>query len=715
MFSSRGCAPSGNGTSGSKFAWWVFASVPGRGDDSDVEEADVLGVLLDEALARLDVVTHERGEHLVGDRGLLDRDLEERARLAVHRGRAELLPVHLAETLEPADLDLATFVLRLEHAQRGLVLEVGALLADVGAEQRRLRDVHVTTADELAELAVEEREQQRADVRAVDVGVAHQDDLVVAELLEIELVADAGARRGDQRLDLLVLQHLVEAGALDVEDLPPDREDRLVRGVAGALGGAAGAVTLDDEELALGGVARRAVRELARHRGGLQQRLAAREVARLARRDARALRLHGLRHHLLGLGRVLLEPLRELLVRDLLDHGPHLGVAELGLGLTLELRVAQLHRDDRGETLADVLAEEVVLLLLENVLAAAVLVDHVGEGLLEALLVHAALGGRDVVRERVDALVVPGVPLQRDVDLGVGGRVLERDDALEDRLLGRVEVPDEVGDPAGELEGLLDGLLLALVAEADLEALVQESHLAQALEQRLRAELGLLEHGGVGPEGDDGAGPLRRCLLLELALRPSALGEAHLPLVAVTVDLEVEAARQRVHHRHVHAVEPAGDLVALAAELAAGVEHGQHDLGGGLVLVVGVVVDGDATTVVVDPAAAVGEQRHHDAGRVAGHRLVDRVVDHLVHQVMQTGQTGRSDVHAGAFANGLEALQHGDVLGAVSHSRTTSSASVRRSGGSRSAGPDEAGAGESAGRRTPVRRGRAEDPGTRPA
>src|SRR3954447_22254099 len=104
MFSSRGCAPSGNGTSGlSCRSWW----------GSDVEEADVLGVLLDEALARLDVVTHERGEHLVGDRGLLDRDLEERARLAVHPGRAELLPIHLAETLEPADLDLATFVLRL--------------------------------------------------------------------------------------------------------------------------------------------------------------------------------------------------------------------------------------------------------------------------------------------------------------------------------------------------------------------------------------------------------------------------------------------------------------------------------------------------------------------------------------------------------------------------------------------------------------------------
>ena len=74
----------------------------------------------------------------------------------------------------------------------------------------------------------------------------------------------------------------------------------------------------------------------------------------------------------------------------------------------------QLHRDDRGEPLADVLAEEVVVLLLEEALGLRVAVDHVGEGLLEALLVHAALGGGDVVGERVDALVVAGVPLHRD-------------------------------------------------------------------------------------------------------------------------------------------------------------------------------------------------------------------------------------------------------------------------------------------------------------
>ncbi len=56
---------------------------------------------------------------------------------------------------------------------------------------------------------------------------ARMHDLVVAALLDVELLADAGADGRDERLDLEVLQHLVEAGPLDVEDLAADRQDRL--------------------------------------------------------------------------------------------------------------------------------------------------------------------------------------------------------------------------------------------------------------------------------------------------------------------------------------------------------------------------------------------------------------------------------------------------------------------------------------------------------
>ena len=286
---------------------------------------------------------------------------------------------------------------------------------------------------------------------AVDVGVGHQHDLVVPQLVDVELVLDAGAEGGDERLDLVVLQHLVDARLLDVDDLAADGQDRLGARIAALTGRAAGRVALDDEDLAVLRLAARAVDELARHAGAAEQALAvAGEVARLAGGDARRGRIDGLAGDLLALRRVLLEPLAELVVDDLLHEGLHLGVAELGLGLALELRLGHLHADDGGEALADVVAAEVRVLLLEDVPLAGELVHQRGERRAEALLVRAALGGVDRVGERVDRLGVGVVPLHRDLGAHplVVGLALDVDDGRVRDALAGVDVLDEVGDAA---------------------------------------------------------------------------------------------------------------------------------------------------------------------------------------------------------------------------------------------------------------------------
>ena len=126
--------------------------------------------------------------------------------------------------------------------ERRLVLEVdfGPPLVDL--VERRLGDEEVPALDDLGHLPVEEGQQQGADVRAVDVGVGHDHDLVIAQLRDVELVAaDAGAHRLDEGADLLRREHLVEARALDVQDLAAQRQDGLVVAVAALLGRAAGA------------------------------------------------------------------------------------------------------------------------------------------------------------------------------------------------------------------------------------------------------------------------------------------------------------------------------------------------------------------------------------------------------------------------------------------------------------------------------------------
>ena len=117
-------------------------------------------------------------------------------------------------------------------------------------------------------------------------------------------------------------------------------------------------------------------------------------------------------------------------------------------------------------------------------------------------------------------------------------------------------------------------------------------------------------------------------------------------------------------------MQAAGHLVAAAvAELAARVQDGEHDLDGRLALLLH-HRDRDAAAVVDDGDRVVGVDRDVDRVAVARQRLVDRVVDDLVDQVVQAAHTGRADVHARPLAHGLEALEDGDVLGVVAGARS---------------------------------------------
>ena len=133
--------------------------------------------------------------------------------------------------------------------------------------------------------------------------------------------------------------------------------------------------------------------------------------------------------------------------------------------------------------------------------------------------------------------------------------------------------------------------------------------------------------------------------------------------LAVALDRRLEPLRQRVHDRDADAVETARDLVALAAELAAGVELRQDDRQRRQAVgAVGSDVDRDAAAAVLHGDRVVRVDVDLDRVAVAGHGLVDGVVHDLVDEVMEPVDTGRADVHAGPQADRLEALEDGDVL-----------------------------------------------------
>ena len=266
----------------------------------------------------------------------------------------------------------------------------------------------------------------------------------------------------------------------------------------------------------------------------------------------------------------------------------------------------------------------------------------------------------DVVGEGVDRLGVAVVPLQRD--FGVDAVVLAAhvDRLLVDRRLVLVQMGDERDDAAFVVELVV--LPIALVVERDQDAAVQERELAQALRQRVEAEDRGLEDLCVGLEGDLGAAPLGRAGHIERRRRDAALVRLLVDL-AVAPDLEIERLRQRVDHRDADAVQAARHLVAVVVELAAGVQHRQHDFGGRLAA--GVLIDRDAAAVVDHRERSVDVDRDVDLIAEAGQRFVDRVVDDFVDEMMQPRRPGRADVHRRPLPDGFEPLEDFDLVGAV--------------------------------------------------
>ncbi|MDQ1154161.1 hypothetical protein QE389_001360 [Brevundimonas sp. SORGH_AS 993] len=230
-------------------------------------------------------------------------------------------------------------------------------------------------------------------------------------------------------------------------------------------------------------------------------------------------------------------------------------------------------------------------------------------------------------------------------------------------------------DPALVVQGHVDRLGRAHVGQADDHARVQEGQFAQPVFQRLEVEIDVAEGRDRGEEGDFGAAQRLARLVAGLADRGDAgdfqrLGriaalETHLVLFAVAVDLQLQPVGQGVHDRHAHAVQTPRDLVGVLVELTARVQLGHDDLGRRHAFL-GVDVGRDAAPVVGHGDGAVGVQNDLDQVGVTGQGLVDGVVHHLIDHVVQARAVVRvPDIHAGAFAHGVQALENLDGIGAV--------------------------------------------------
>ena len=262
-----------------------------------------------------------------------------------------------------------------------LVVDIELLLSVADLEERRLGDVEMAPLDDLLHLTEEKGEQQRSDVQPVHVRVGHDDDLVVAESADVlVLLADAGAERGNDHLEFLVLDHFVEACLLDIENLSPERQDCLVPPVPSLFGGAAGGVALHQIEFAASRIPLLAVGKFSGQGAHLEGGLAPGQLPRPSGRFPRPGGIQTFAQQLFCNGGILLEIGTDLIVDDSLDEPLDLAVAELGLGLTFELRVADLDTDHTGQPFAEILALQGLFPVFQQVAAGCIIVESPRQG-----------------------------------------------------------------------------------------------------------------------------------------------------------------------------------------------------------------------------------------------------------------------------------------------------------------------------------------------
>src|SRR5471032_1665975 len=573
----------------------------------------------------------------------------------------------VSQTLQRLTRDTRGFVVqvqagifqgRLRHVlfHGVVVFDVLLLLAFLHLVQRRLGDVDVATLDQLRQLTEEEGQQQGTDVRTVDVSIGHDDDVVVAQLLDVVLVAaDTATQRGDQRAHFLGRDHLVETGFFHVEDLALQRQDRLGATVTTLLGGTASRVTFHQVQFGKGRVFFLAVRQFARQAGDIQRTFTTGHLTGFTRRFTGTGGVDHLADHQLGFVRVFQQEVREVLAHFLFDCGLHFGRDQLVLGLGAELRIRHLDRNDRGQAFTGIVTGSGDLVLLRQAFRFDVGVQVTGQCGTETHQVSTAVALRNVVGEAQQVLVEAVVPLQGDFHADAVFTLDVEVEHLVDRSLVGVQVFNERSQATFVFEQLF--LAAALVLEDDADTGVEEGQFTNPLGQDVPAEVDVLEGQVRRLEVNLGTGGFALADDFHRLLR-NTVDVGLLPDLAAAANGQDQFLGQCVHYRNTYTVQTAGYFVGVVVELTAGVQHGHDDLGCGNAFFF-VHVYRDATAVIANGDGLIRVDDDADVVAVAGESFVDRVIDHLEHHVVQTAAiVGVTNVHTGTFAYGIQAFQH---------------------------------------------------------
>ena len=110
--------------------------------------------------------------------------------------------------------------------------------------------------------------------------------------------------------------------------------------------------------------------------------------------------------------------------------------------------------------------------------------------------------------------------------------------------------------------------------------------------------------------------------------------EVDFVFLAIAADANLGSLGQGVDNGNADTMKAARHLVAVIVELATCMKDGQNDLDGGDFLL-GMLVNGDATTIIDNSNAVVFVNGHLNMRAEACKSLVNGIVHNLIHQMVQ--------------------------------------------------------------------------------
>ena len=126
----------------------------------------------------------------------------------------------------------------------------------------------------------------------------------------------------------------------------------------------------------------------------------------------------------------------------------------------------------------------------------------------------------------------------------------------------------------------------------------------------------------------------------------------------------MQLIRERVHDRDTDPVQTSGNFVGVLVELTTRVQHRQNDRSGTHPLC-RVHVSRDTPSVVCDDTGTLFRKRDVDRVTIPRHRLIYRVVDNLINQVMQAAMARIADIHPRSFSDGFKSFEDLDITRTV--------------------------------------------------